>query len=73
MYKLSVSNGDYDRLVAMHRDDGAGGDSGGPWFDGTTAYGIVQGAKRIGLFRRELFTPVHHMDDAFPGWHVATS
>lgn len=73
VYKLDVSKGKYDGLVAMHRSNGGAGDSGGPWYDGTTAYGLVHGAKRIGVFMRELFTPVHHMDDAFPGWEVATS
>lgn len=68
---------DIQGLVAMHNHVTDGGDSGGSWFDGTKAYGIhFGGYAGIGFplwKKRSLFTPAHHIDDAFPGWTVATS
>lgn len=34
------------------------GDSGGPWFLGTTAYGIHSGRARVWFRLRSVFTPV---------------
>lgn len=77
VYRTNVSVNDIDRLVAMHNQVTDGGDSGGPWFDGTEAYGIHFGSYAgIGfpwVKKRSLFTPAHQIDDAFPGWTVATS
>ena len=73
VYRGSVYYPEGRKLVAMHNRKARGGDSGGPWFHGTTAYGIHSGNWIFGLKRRDLFTPVHHIDDAFPGWTVATS
>ena len=76
VYRLNVSNGDHEGLVAMHNRKARGGDSGGPWFDGPIAYGIHSGhwwVPSLHWKTRDIFTPVHHIDDAFPGWTVATS
>ena len=73
VYRCSVYYPEGRKLVAMHNRKARGGDSGGPWFDGTTAYGIHSGNWVYFFKRRDLFTPVHHIDDAFPGWTVATS
>lgn len=75
VYRGVADNGVARYLVAMHNHVTQVGDSGGPWFRGHTAYGIHQGHRHLGfLFKgRSLFTPVHHIDDAFPGWTVATS
>ena len=60
-------------VVLMHNDKSKKGDSGGPWFWGNTAYGIHQGEWFFLPKVRDTFTPVHHIDDALPGWEVATS
>ena len=60
-------------VVLMRNDRSKTGDSGGPWFWGNTAYGIHQGGWFKYLKVRDAFTPVHHIDDALPGWVVATS
>lgn len=73
VYRLNVSYPEGDRLVAMEHRRASGGDSGGPWFAGTTAYGVHSGRWFIGLAMRDLFTPAHQIDDAFPGWTVLTS
>ncbi|MGF1617879.1 MAG: S1 family peptidase [Acidimicrobiia bacterium] len=48
----------YCGLTAMHRNITQGGDSGGPWYFGNTAYGMTSGYKWIWFFNRSLFTPV---------------
>ena len=60
-------------VVLMHNDRSKKGDSGGPWFWGNTAYGIHQGEWFFLPKVRDAFTPVHHIDEALPGWEVATS
>ena len=77
VYRGVVNAGIAEHLVAMFSHTTQGGDSGGPWFHGNTAYGIHYGSntgiERPASKRRSLFTPVHHIEDAFPGWDVATS
>ena len=77
VYRGVVNAGIAEHLVAMFSHTTQGGDSGGPWFQGNTAYGIHFGSNidigRPASKRRSLFTPVHHIEDAFPGWDVATS
>ena len=76
VYRGVVNSGTSVRhLVAMHNSETKNGDSGGPWFRGSAAHGIHTGVKRLGFLRkkRSLFTPAHHIDDAFPGWTVVTS
>lgn len=64
-------NGSRCGLVAMNHRYAAGGDSGGPWFWGNTAYGIHQGAIRITFVLRDVFTPVANFYSAL-GVVVAT-
>lgn len=77
VYRGVVHKDPYRFLVAMHNSTTQHGDSGGPWFSGSEAHGIHQGRRRtIGQpfwKMRSLFTPAHHIEDAFPGWDVATS
>jgi hypothetical protein len=68
VYKKGVSNSfggeTYERLTAMHRVHGEPGDSGGPWYWGTTAIGIHHGYKWIPLFTRDLFSEAGRIDEA---------
>lgn len=45
VYQLDHCNGSACRLVAMENDIAQSGDSGGPWYYGSTAYGVHQGYK----------------------------
>jgi streptogrisin C len=58
VYKKNQCRDVYCGLMATHRRHAEGGDSGGPWYYGPTAYGIHHGWKTIFLIRRDLFTPV---------------
>ena len=57
----------------MSNDRSEDGDSGGPWFYGSTAYGIHQGYWYYFPKVRDVFTPVDHIDEALGDWEVATS
>lgn len=46
------------RLAFTTRSNGQGGDSGGPWYQSSTAYGIHTGITRVNLIWRDVFTPV---------------
>ena len=72
VYKMFECFNDACGLTAMDNRYGIGGDSGGPWFYGHTAYGIHKGYKWIWFSYRDLFSPVQHMDEAL-GMTVATS
>jgi len=50
--------------VATHRDKADGGDSGGPWYWGSTAYGIHSGYAYIAPFTRDQFTPASNLPSA---------
>jgi hypothetical protein len=58
VYKTNQCKGDYCNLVMTHRRKADDGDSGGPWFWGSTGYGIHQGGKTYLLIKRDLFTPL---------------
>lgn len=73
VYQLNHCVGDRCHLTAMHNDEASGGDSGGPWFYGNTAYGIHSGYKWWNFKYRDVFTPVRYIDDGMPGVYVATS
>lgn len=73
VYQLNHCNGSRCHLTAMHNRKASGGDSGGPWYYGNTAYGLHQGYKWWNLKNRDLFTPAHYVDDALPGWPIATN
>lgn len=47
-----------DMMTMTHRY-ASGGDSGGPWFSGNTAYGIHSGWVTIWLAERDMFTPIN--------------
>ncbi|MFC9971487.1 S1 family peptidase [Spirillospora sp. NPDC127200] len=54
----------YCGLTAVTNEPTKPGDSGGPWYWGNDAYGLLSGAKRIRLKMRDLFTPVAGMYEA---------
>ncbi|WP_131736054.1 S1 family peptidase [Actinomadura roseirufa] len=54
----------YCGLTAVTNAPTRKGDSGGPWYWGNDAYGILSGEKRINLKSRDLFTPVAGMYEA---------
>lgn len=72
VYKLNQSKGVLEHLTAMHNREADAGDSGGPWFYGTTIYGIHHGGQWIWFKHRDLFSPLIYADDAL-GVTVATS
>jgi len=72
VYQLNHCRNDYCHLTAMHNRYASGGDSGGPWFWGNTAYGIHSGYKWWNFKDRDLFTPTDYLSNAL-GIHVATS
>ncbi|MEV4113424.1 hypothetical protein [Nonomuraea sp. NPDC049695] len=57
VYKVNICSGDACGLTAMTKSGTKGGDSGGPWYWGGTAYGIHRGAKKMGGTWRAVFTP----------------
>lgn len=72
VYQLNHCRGDYCHLTAMHNREADGGDSGGPWYWGNTAYGIHSGYKWWNFKYRDVFTPATHVDNAL-GAFVAVS
>ena len=57
------------RLVRMNDDEAAGGDSGGPWYYGQTAYGYHQGSVGLGcgflgLFSCDVWSRASYIDEA---------
>jgi len=60
------------RLVRMSSDTGAGGDSGGPWYYGNTAYGIHKGSVGTVFGSRDVWSRVTYLDEAI-GVSVLTS
>ncbi len=59
--QVSISCGRSDRIVQVGDDLGVPGDSGGPWYNHSTAFGLHRGNCGSG---REGFTPVDLMDEA---------
>lgn len=51
--------GDLDGMVVMNSDIGQSGDSGGPWYYGSTAIGIHSGDHILNDVRRSMFTPAY--------------
>ncbi|MEI3614887.1 hypothetical protein [Pseudogracilibacillus sp. SO30301A] len=50
-------------MTAVSRHITSGGDSGGPWFYGGTAYGIHSGYQTISNVKRSQFTPAVNMQN----------
>lgn len=71
VYQCNVCSSGYCGLTAMKSHITDGGDSGGPWFWGNTAYGIHHGYKSIWFIDRSLFTPANNLPDAL-GVNVLT-
>lgn len=55
---LSSCRGDYCNLVMMQNRLASGGDSGGPWYWGNTAYGLHSGYTTSLFQKRGQFTPM---------------
>ena len=64
VYKINVSQGVDDRLVAMKNDKAAPGDSGGPWFYGNDIYGVHKGNKSIWFNKRDTWSQLVNVDEA---------
>jgi hypothetical protein len=65
VYKMNFSGATSDRLVAMKEWTTAGGDSGGPWFHGNTAYGVHKGSVELGIPKklRSVFSQARYIDE----------
>jgi hypothetical protein len=61
---LSYEGYNHCRLVRMDRDTAGGGDSGGPWYYGNTAYGIHGGQIDTWLGTRDFWSRVTYLDEA---------
>ena len=61
VYQLNQCRDQYCGLVMTHRRKAAGGDSGGPWYWGTAAYGVHSGWKTYNLINRDMFTPTQQV------------
>ncbi|XBH23016.1 S1 family peptidase [Jonesiaceae bacterium BS-20] len=59
-YKANQCRNTYCGMMTMEKRLAAGGDSGGPWFSSTTAYGVHSGWVTIWLVARDMFTPVRN-------------
>lgn len=72
VYALHVSKGVFDELVAVNVDRANSGDSGGPYFWSTKAWGIHQGSAWVGLGSRDVFSRLDYAQ-SFLGVTVQTS
>jgi streptogrisin C len=61
-YQLNTTRDSYRGMVATHRHYAQGGDSGGPWYYGGTAFGIHSGWRTINLLDRSQFTPAGNVN-----------
>lgn len=66
---MSSAEGTYTacRLVRTDSDISDGGDSGGPWYYGNTAYGIHWGVFGTWLGDRSAFSRAAYVDEALNG------
>jgi len=64
VYSTCVRQSGAKKLVAMDHNSGVGGDSGGPWSNGSKAAGLVKGAKVIWFWWRDTFSKVKHLNSA---------
>jgi streptogrisin C len=55
---------EHRQLVAMHENNGRGGDSGGPWFLGNTAVGIHSGWTTINGVKYDTWSKADYLDEA---------
>lgn len=61
---VTVNNIQACRLVRMSHDWAQGGDSGGPWYSGGTAYGFHKGSVSCGSSSCDLWSRATYIDDA---------
>ena len=64
VYKVNTARGSYKGMTAVNSHVTSGGDSGGPWYFGGTAYGIHSGYATISGKKRSQFTPATNMQKA---------
>lgn len=62
--RVDISSGGEDRLVMMKYDEAEGGDSGGPWHYGNTAYGLHEGGQWWWFRWRDVWSQLVYIDDA---------
>ncbi|MCW2804028.1 MAG: hypothetical protein JWN06_2245 [Propionibacteriaceae bacterium] len=65
VYRIGVSAGGINNLVALTHHFTTGGNSGGPWFNGNAGYGVHRGFTPIQFQDRSLFTPLNQVWPAF--------
>lgn len=70
VYDTTVSKGDLGSLIATERHKTTGGNSGGPWFYGTSGFGIHHGYKTIWFRERSLFTPLNRVGAQWSGTYI---
>lgn len=68
--RTATRSGGYEKLTRMNAHVTQGGDSGGPWYWSTTAYGIHSGWVTHDDKQKSVWTPVHHYN--WYGWSVWT-
>ncbi|MEV0202590.1 S1 family peptidase [Nonomuraea sp. NPDC050691] len=64
IYRINVCVDRVCDMVAMDKMNTKGGDSGGPWFNGTSAYGIHMGWAKIGGKKRSMYSEVRYLPQA---------
>eukprot|EP00957_Ditylum_brightwellii_P211354 15366078-Ditylum_brightwellii.AAC.1 len=73
IYRTNVRQGGTRRLIAMRNRNMVGGDSGGPWSFGTTAAGLVKGAKVIWFRWRDTWSRASYIPLGISGVIVRTT
>ncbi|MFD4957878.1 S1 family peptidase [Microbacterium sp. NPDC058389] len=58
-YLANQCRGSYCGMMTMNNRECQPGDSGGPWFSGSTAYGVHSGYVTIWGLNRDMFTPIN--------------
>ncbi len=64
VYKVNVSSGPHDRLAMMRNRNADGGDSGGPWYFGNTAFGVHSGGKTSWFKMRDVWSQLTNVGSA---------
>ena len=65
VYRIGVSSGGVSNQTAMSHHYTTGGNSGGPWFYGSSGYGVHRGYTSIWFSNRAIFTPLNRVMPAF--------
>lgn len=64
VYRINICVDRLCDMVAMDKHYTQGGDSGGPWFRGNTAYGIHMGYTTMGGRKRSVYSGVRYLPQA---------